>query len=172
MRVETVLLKDLKPAEYNPRKILKKDSKVYQQLKKSIEEFGYVLPIVVNKDLTIIGGHQRYKILKDLEYKKCDVVVLDLNKKKEKLLNIALNKITGEWDLVVLKDVLEKINTGEFDIEITGFSMDEIDKLIDDLEFNDEVFTGENIELDSNDFKEEKFDYTCPHCGFMFNKKG
>lgn len=171
VKFETVKISDLKPAEYNPRKKMKKDSKLYNQLRKSIEEFGYVLPIVINKDLTIIGGHQRYEILKDLEYKTCEVVVVELSKVKEKLLNIALNKITGQWDFVVLKDVLLEIDTGEMDIEITGFDMAEVEKIMNEFEFKDEVFTGENTELETDDFSGDKFEHTCPHCGFMFSGK-
>lgn len=89
---------DLKPAEYNPRKSLQPGDPEYESLKRSIETFGYVDPIIVNKDGTVIGGHQRLSVLVDLGYTEADVAVVDLSKHDEKALNIALNKISGEWD--------------------------------------------------------------------------
>ena len=56
----------LKPAEYNPRKKLKPGDKEYEKIKASIEEFGFADPLVVNADMTIIGGHQRLTVAMDL----------------------------------------------------------------------------------------------------------
>ena len=64
----------LKEAKYNPRKKLTPKDKEYQNIKRSIEEFGYVEPIIINKDNTIIVGHQRYTVLKDLGYQEVDVI--------------------------------------------------------------------------------------------------
>ena len=75
----------LKPALYNPRKDLQPGDPEYQKIKRSIEEFGYVDPIIINKDMTVIGGHQRLKVLKEMGYTEIDCVVVDLNKTKEKL---------------------------------------------------------------------------------------
>ena len=61
-------LADLKPAEYNPRKALKPGDPEYQRIAASIEEFGYVDPIIINADNTIIGGHQRRTVMLDLGY--------------------------------------------------------------------------------------------------------
>lgn len=101
MQLVKVNLKKLKQAKYNPRKKLKPSDKEYQQLKKSIENLGYSEPIIVNKDYTVIGGHQRLNVLKDLGYTEIDVIQLDLSKDKEKALNLALNKITGKWDNIM-----------------------------------------------------------------------
>ena len=95
-------LSKLKPAKYNPRKKLTPDDAEYQKIKRSIEHFGYVDPIIINSDGTIIGGHQRHTVLKDLGYTEADVVVVDLSKEDEKALNVALNRITGEWDETLL----------------------------------------------------------------------
>ena len=130
MKFEKVKLKDLKHADYNPRKDLKPSDSEYQKIKKSIEEFGYVDPIIVNADNTIIGGHQRAKVLVDLGFKEIDIVRIDIDKTKEKALNVALNKITGEWDFDKLSQVLEDLDLEEFDLEITGFDLDEIDDLL------------------------------------------
>ena len=88
----------LKPAEYNPRKKLKKGDKEYEKIKKSIEEFGFADPLVVNSDMTIVGGHQRLTVAMDLGYTEVPCAVVDVDKTREKALNIALNKITGSWD--------------------------------------------------------------------------
>ena len=92
--------KHRKTAKYNPRKDLKPGDEEYQKIKRSIEEFGFVSPLVVNKDMTVIGGHQRLKVLIEMGYKEVECIVVDLEKTKEKALNIALNQIRGEWDTV------------------------------------------------------------------------
>ena len=123
-------INELKYAHYNPRKKLKPEDKEYQKIKKSIEEFGYVEPIIINKDNTIIGGHQRLTVLKDLGYEEVDVIQIDIDKTKEKALNIALNKITGEWDYAMLGDLLLELDSENYDLEITGFEDYEIEDIL------------------------------------------
>jgi ParB-like chromosome segregation protein Spo0J len=84
MKVEKIQINKLKPATYNPRQISKKQ---YNDLKDSIVKFGLVDPIILNKDFTVIGGHQRLKVCKELKYKDIDCVVLDLTKEDERELN-------------------------------------------------------------------------------------
>ena len=131
-------INDLKYASYNPRKKLKPEDKEYQKIKKSIEEFGYVDPIIINKDNTIIGGHQRLTVLKDLGYEEVDVIQIDIDKTKEKALNIALNKITGEWDYAMLGDLLLDLDSLNYDLEITGFDIDEIEGIMAPLGLEEE----------------------------------
>lgn len=131
MDIQTIDIKKLNPAQYNPRKDLKSGDTEYEKLKRSIEEFGYVEPILINKDLTVIGGHQRLKILKDLKFKKVDCVVIDVDKNKEKALNVALNKISGEWDQELLKSLMQELKVEDFDLELTGFDFDELNDLLD-----------------------------------------
>lgn len=116
-----VKIDELKPAEYNPRKTLTPKDKEYQEIKKSIQEFGYVDPILINYDGTIIGGHQRYTVLKDLGYTEVEVTRVNLTKEKEKALNVALNKITGRWDSKLLKNLLKDLSENKFDLSLTGF---------------------------------------------------
>ena len=131
MRIEKIPIEKLNPAKYNPRKDLQPGDPEYEKLKRSIEEFGYVEPIVWNKRTgNIVGGHQRYKVLLDMGMREVDCVVVDLDDAKEKALNLALNKIQGDWDYPKLKDLLLELDTGEFDLEITGFDMDEIEDLM------------------------------------------
>ena len=68
MEWKVLSIGQLKPAAYNPRKQLKPGDKEYEKIKHSIQEFGYVEPIIVNYDMTVIGGHQRLTVLKELGY--------------------------------------------------------------------------------------------------------
>ncbi len=149
MDIRKIPVKELNPAKYNPRKNLKPGDPEYEKLKRSITEFGYVEPIIWNKRTgNIVGGHQRYKVLLELGYKEVDCVVLDIDEQKEKALNVALNKITGEFDIPLLTDLLKDINDSGFDVSLTGFDADEIDIL-----FRDSVVAG---------VKEDEFDKPLP----------
>ena len=123
----------LKPAEYNPRKKLKKGDKEYEKIKNSIEEFGFADPLVVNKDMTIIGGHQRLTVAMDLGYKVVPCAVVDVDKVREKALNIALNKITGAWDEQMLADLLTDLKEADYDLDWTGFDAAEVDQLFSNI---------------------------------------
>lgn len=119
----------LKPAAYNPRKKLKPGDKEYEKIKNSITEFGFADPLVVNADMTIIGGHQRLTVAMDLGYTEVPCAVVDIDKVREKALNIALNKITGAWDDSLLADLLKDIENSDFDLGKTGFDPPEIETL-------------------------------------------
>jgi DNA modification methylase len=134
MNIQKINIEKLKAAEYNPRKDLKPEDEEYQKIKKSILEFGYVAPIIVNSDMTVIGGHQRLKVLKELGYKEVECNIVDLDKTKEKALNIALNKITGEWDNAKLEELLAELKETDIDMDMTGFSFDEVDNILKDIE--------------------------------------
>ncbi len=139
MEIRKMSIEQINPAVYNPRKDLQPGDPEYEKLKRSMQEFGYVEPIVWNKRTgNIVGGHQRYKVLLDMGMSEVDCVVVDLDETKEKALNLALNKIHGDWDYIKLKDLLEELDTGAFDIELTGFGLDEIEQLLTDLSGGEE----------------------------------
>ena len=144
MKMETRSLASLRPAEYNPRVQLQPADPEYQNIKRSIETFGYVDPIIINQDGTIIGGHQRYNVMKDLGYTEAQVVVVDLDKNNEKALNIALNKITGEWDEIKLKDLLLDLDLNDYDLTATGFSSKEVEDLV--------IRLDKDVEAEDDDF--------------------
>ena len=123
----------LKPAEYNPRKKLKKGDKEYEKIKNSIEEFGFADPLVVNADMTIIGGHQRLTVAMDLGYTEVPCAVVDIDKVREKALNIALNKITGAWDEQMLADLLTDLKEADYDLDWTGFEAAEVEQLFSNI---------------------------------------
>ena len=96
MEIRKIAVDKLQPAKYNPRKDLKPGDPEFEKLRRSIEEFGYVEPIIWNERTgVVIGGHQRLKVLQRLGYAEVECVVLDLDEQKEKALNVALNKISG-----------------------------------------------------------------------------
>ena len=130
MKWQTVPVETLRPAAYNPRKKLKAGDKEYEKIKNSILEFGYVDPIIVNYDMTVIGGHQRLTVLKDLGYTEVQCVVVDIkDESKVKALNIALNKITGAWDEELLAGLLVDLQAANFNTDFTGFEPPEIEQL-------------------------------------------
>lgn len=106
-------------------------------------------PIIVNHDMTVIGGHQRLTVLKDLGYTEAQCVVLHIeDEAKVKALNIALNKISGEWNEQLLADLLVDLQDTQFNLDLTGFEAPEIDQLFSKLHNKD-------IEEDNFDVEEE-----------------
>lgn len=126
-------LTSIHPADYNPRKELKPGDPEFQNIQRSLKEFGYVDPIIINKDGTIIGGHQRASVLKSLGYTEADCIVVDLGKQDEKALNIALNKIGGQWDMSLLRDALQDLTLSPVDVNATGYSDDELSVILGDV---------------------------------------
>ena len=131
MNIQTIPLARLHPARYNPRADLKPGDPEYDMLAKGIGEFGLVVPLVWNKRSgNLVGGHQRLKVLKQAGIKEVQVSVVDLPDDKEQALNIALNKISGEWDMPALKDLIEGLDTGDIDMDLTGWTGDELEDLM------------------------------------------
>ena len=130
-------LAELNPAKYNPRKQLKPGDPEFERLCRSLKEFGYVEFILVNvRDgaNTIIHGHQRWACLKHLGEESVECLTVDLDEPEEKALNIAMNKISGEWDLDKLKALLKDIDLSGLDATLTGFPEEELGGLIGDLD--------------------------------------
>ena len=122
MQIELKQVTDLLPAEYNPRKDLKPGDKEYEKLKRSIEQFGYVEPVIWNQTTgRVVGGHQRLKVLMDMGITEVDCVIVEMDVEKEKALNIALNKISGEWDNDKLALLISDLQGTDFDVSLTGF---------------------------------------------------
>ena len=141
--VREIDIAKLNAAQYNPRIALEPGMPEWEKLKTSIEQFGNVEPVVWNQRTgNVVGGHQRLAVLKSMGHKSIPCSVVDLDEQDEKLLNIALNKIKGQWDY----DKLEEILSG-FDYEVataSGFSAEEIavilasnDGLGDDTDYGD-----------------------------------
>lgn len=145
-KLSVLPIKDLNPAEYNPRKRLKPGDKEYEKIKHSIEEFGFADPVVVNSDMTIIGGHQRVTVAAALGYTEVPCAIVEVSKTQEKALNIALNKISGEWNQELLADLIQDLQDSDFDVGFTGFEPPEIEQLfskVHDKEVKEDDFNVE-----------------------------
>lgn len=172
--LEIINIKDITPAEYNPRKMRDEE---FRNLVKSMDEFGVVDPLTVNlKNNTIIGGHQRYSVLYQQDdnqqlyllrlgdigwaFPSTDLKIKD--EAHEKALNLALNRIKGEFDVIKLNPILEELS--EFNLDrLTGFDVD-----LDDVSYNiatpnDEFYESEEEEeeetYESEDYYDDVDDY-------------
>lgn len=148
---EKISINDITPSEYNPRIITQKDKEI---LKNSLTEFGLVDPIIVNlKNNTIIGGHQRYFILKELGVTELflvsqgDIGWIFLQEELsipsddyEKALNISLNQQAGQWDYGKLYPILDNFNEINFDTDLTGFDYISPNTSTDDF-FDEDTFS-------------------------------
>jgi DNA modification methylase len=152
--IDNIVLKnvnELNPAAYNPRHM---DEKEFAKLKLSIAEYGLVQPIVWNERTgNVVGGHQRLKACIDIGLETVPVVVVDYDEQKEKGANIALNKIEGEFDTAKLKDLLEELDTGDFDMWLTGYDEEELENLMTQFHVEDE---GEIFGSDQDENGAEK----------------
>lgn len=130
VNIRTLKATELNAAVYNPRKDLQPEDTEYQKLRRSIEEFGYVEPIIWNeRTKTVVGGHQRLKVLLEKGADEIQCVVVDVDEKDEKILNVLLNKVKGRWDIGKLSDLLQELNElGELDM--TGYEEWELQALL------------------------------------------
>ena len=159
MEFEEIKITDIIPSNYNPRKISNTE---YNKLSRSIDTFGVVDPIIINlRNNHIIGGHQRYDVLLDehiadnKKYKTLQLIRLgdigwvfpsnDLKIRsieEEKALNIALNKIQGEWNNEKLEDLFNDLSIEGVDLTLTGFDKLEIKNLFKDVDVNNQIYDG------------------------------
>lgn len=162
MIIERRKLDDLHSAAYNPRQALAPGDAEFEKLLSSIKTFGNVEPILWNRRTgNITGGHQRYEVLKHIGETETDVVVVDLSLEEEKLLNVALNKIKGEWDYDKLSSLLSQFDPVE--AKMSGFSPQEIMLLvaqasaqISEYNINDSSKIGAESEIDNVDEDENE----------------
>lgn len=135
--VERIPIDDIKPAPYNPRVI---DEKTLEKLTASIKRFGYVEPIIVNKQTShVVGGNQRLKVMQNLGVIEVNAITVDLTLQEEKALNLALNKISGSWDFDALAGIFRELEDAEFDTSFTGFEDFEVEAMLstdDEFEFD------------------------------------
>lgn len=131
MEFEVKRIADMNRAAYNPRVDLQPEDEEYQAIERSLKRHGLVQPIVWNRRTnTVVSGHQRLTVLEAQGETEVTVSVIDLDDIQEKELNVALNKITGEWDDDKLSVILNELGEEAID---TGFTLPEIDVLRDEL---------------------------------------
>jgi len=159
----TKKISELFPARYNPRKI---SSDALGRLTKSLSELGNLQPITWNaKTGNIVGGHQRLKCYQALQKEEVEVWAVWLDEPQEKAANIALNKLSGEFDLPALKDLIEELDTGDIDLDITGFGQEDIAQLMEQLPPDPNFAPGSEEEQGQLD---EKSPIVCPNCKHEF----
>ena len=163
MELETININDLKPAEYNPRVMPAEEQR---KLKKNLESFGLIDPIIIDltDDNTIIGGHQRAEVLKEIDddmtlhlirlgdvglvIRETDIKIKDKN--DQKAMNLSLNKIDGDWDWDLLENILIEMTEDHYTMDLTGFDNDEIQVLMDDVDYT-EVFEEIDVGIEEPD---------------------
>ena len=138
---------DLRPDPANPRRIFDEE---LESLTRSIREFGLVDPIIARReDKVVIGGHQRLLAARKLGMKQVPVVLVDLSEDQARLLNLALNRISGSWDQELLARLLCELNDVlDVDLTLTGFSEDELQKHLRSLESREKRERLESFDLD------------------------
>lgn len=136
MEIRKIPVSMINPAPYNPRIDLQPGDPEYEKLKRSIEEFGYVEPLVWNERTgNLVGGHQRYKIIVNEQgATEIEVSVVNLDETREKALNLALNKIRGDWDEEKLAQVLAELQESDLDVTLTGFDQEEVMELLSEYQ--------------------------------------
>jgi DNA modification methylase len=148
LSVQEVAIDELRPDPANPRRI--SDAQL-EALTKSLKEFGFVQPVLARReDKTVIGGHQRLLAARRLGYKTVPVIFLDLTKEQARLLNLSLNKISGDWDQELLARMLANLTPVEdIDLSLSGFTEDELAKLLKNLDAREKRERAESFDLDA-----------------------
>lgn len=144
MNLQTLKLDDIKPAAYNPRIMTDEE---FNGLVKSLEIFGQQENLIVNKDMTLISGHQRLEAMKFLSWTEATCNVVNLNKTQEKKLNVTMNNkaIAGKWDDLKLAEILEELR---LDDDYEPLRLDKLEP------------------LDLSEQKKKRKLITCPECAF------
>ena len=154
--------------EHNPRINTEAVSKVAR----SIERFGFASPVIAREeDNMVIAGHTRIAAARSLGLKTVPVRFMKLNRTEAELLAIADNKLgeISDWNEDMLKDILDALP--ENDLDDIGFSSEELDSILSNIELEDDNFefeSREDKELDIDSF--DNFDHTCPRCGFEWDE--
>ena len=148
VQIENVDIESLRPDPANPRRISQGE---LEALTRSIREFGFVQPVLVRKaDNVVIGGHQRLLAARRLGWKTVPVIFLDLSVEQSHLLNLALNRISGDWDQELLARMLgELMPVQDIDLSLSGFSEEELGKLLKSLDVREKRERVETFDLDA-----------------------
>ena len=167
-KIEMAPIDSLKPYKKNSRS--HSESQI-DKIVASITEFGFTNPILIDGNKQIIAGHGRVLAGKKMGLTEVPVISLDyLSEAQKRAYVIADNKIAldSDWDFGLLASELQAITDDGFDIELTGFSTDELDSLMKSLEPKETKDTASELDLDSFD----DFQHECPKCGFEWNDNG
>ena len=163
MKIERKRIADLHLSPYNPRKDIQPGDAEYEKLRRSLQEFGYVEPVIWNERTGyVVGGHQRLKVLRQLGETEIDCVIVDLPEAEEKALNVALNRISNEWDIPKLEELLRDLQASDIDVTLTGFDLEDIDGLLNvappEEEANEDGYYGDEREKTYNLYRLHEYD--------------
>lgn len=158
MKIEKHFISDIHESEYNPRVALDRYSREYKAIENSINDYGFVEPIVVNEiTMACIGGHQRLAVMRDMGEEQIDCVMVHIeNPQKEKALCIALNKIKGDWDNDKLDELLQDDKLREFELGFESINVAIDDELDGDTNFDDCDDEADDDDVSSPDDEEEE----------------
>ena len=163
-QIKDMKISEIHPYERNPRK----NDDAVDAVANSIRDFGWKQPIVVDKDMTIIVGHTRYKAAKKLKLKTVPVLVADdLTEEQVKAYRIADNSTNGlaMWDYDLLMPEIKGL-----DYDFADFGLDLMNTEEVELKATNENRDSE--EIDISEFDDDNFDCECPRCHFRFNRQG
>ncbi|MDO8615282.1 MAG: site-specific DNA-methyltransferase [Dehalococcoidia bacterium] len=148
LAIEQVAIDSLRADGGNPRRI--SDTEL-ESLTRSIQQFGLVDPVIARReDNTVIGGHQRLLAARRLGFKTVPVVFLDITLENARLLNLALNKISGSWDQELLARLLSELEQiPDVDLSLSGFAEDEIAKLLKTLDAREKRDRAEDFDFEA-----------------------
>jgi len=186
MEIARIAVDQVEAAIYNPREDLKPDDPAYVAIKRSLDTWGLVEPLVWNsRSGNLVSGHQRFKILVAQGISHVEVSVVDLDQPSEMALNVALNRVVGRWDDVKLSDLLSGLAESAVDLSVTGFDVEELADLTASLD--PKLFTPAvgnvlverqvtQADMATAAMREKKKmkgekkaqDVLCPHCGGSF----
>jgi DNA modification methylase len=145
--IQQVPIGALHPDPANPRRI---DEHELEALTRSLRTWGFVQPVLARReDSTVIGGHQRLVAARRLGVTEVPVIWLDLSTEQARLLNLALNRISGTWDEQLLAHLLADLKAvPDVDLSLSGFDEDELKNLLRSIDQRDKAERVEEFDLD------------------------
>jgi len=147
MKITQIPIDDLHPDPANPRRI--SDAEL-EALTRSIREFGFVDPVLARKeDKAVVGGHMRLLAARRLGLKTVPVIFVDLSVEQARLLNLSLNRISGDWDQELLARLVGELDAGDVDLSLSGFDEGELSKLLKSLDSRERRERAETFDLDA-----------------------
>lgn len=167
MKTIEMPISELIEYENNPRN----NTAAIDAVAKSINEYGFLVPIVIDENSVIIAGHTRKKAAELLGIKKAPCVMAEgLTEEQIKAFRLADNKTSeyATWDTDALREELKQLESIGVDLTITGFSAEDIKKILTETETV--TLKNSSGEFNLDDFSDEQFQCECPRCGFRFNK--
>src|SRR4051794_39676635 len=148
LQITQVPIDALPPDPATPRKI---SAEELDRLTRSLREFGFLQPVIArHEDHIVVGGHQRLVAARRLGLKTVPAIFVDLSQEKSHLLNLALNRISGDWDEQLLGRLLADLQSADgVDLALPGFEDDEIKRLLRKMDAEEKRYAPEHFDLEA-----------------------